>query len=161
MNNNNNNNIKYVLLLSREMSSNEKDELKKWFSVFSYSPAKCNNRTILELFSSYDVVCLKLFNNDDLTYYAENLKLLDLKENGYLILKIFLGKFDEESDIKEIISDYKFDYCIKKICLNNQSKDELIHHLMTSYLKKIKNSNKCWATLVKIIKLVLTVGLYF
>jgi hypothetical protein len=31
---------KYVLLLSRDLTKKEKDELEKWFSVFNYSKNK-------------------------------------------------------------------------------------------------------------------------
>jgi hypothetical protein len=131
--------VKYVLLLSRELTKDEKDEVKKWFCLFSYTKLKANNRTIIELLDSYDAIALNLFESEDKDYYAQSLKLLEGKEN---ILKVFVGKLDAEDNVKEISEAYKIDFFVKKIPTLTNSKEELLHKIMATLLPKLKK--KSW-----------------
>lgn len=147
--------IKYILLLSRDLSKGEKDELKKFFCVFTYASNKLNNRTINELLNDYDVVCLNMYNSDDKQFYAQSIKLLDLNK---MALKVFVGKLDIDEDIKAITEAYKIDYFVKKIPIDCDSKDEILHKIMSSLLPKLKSKpwkQWIWDGVVKVVSFLL------
>lgn len=129
-------NVKYILLLGRDLYSNEKQELKRWFKVFSYTKKTANDRTVNELLNDYDVIALSIYDSEHKQFYAESIKLLEGEKN---ILRVFVGKLEETKDDKEdIINAWKIDYFVKKIPVDTESKDQFLHKILCVLLPKPK-----------------------
>ena len=62
---------RFTLLLTRDLRTDEINELRKWFSVYQFSPASINNRRLGELFAEYKVVLLRIDQDEERAYWAQ------------------------------------------------------------------------------------------
>ena len=82
---------RFTLVLTRDLRTDEINELRKWFSVYQFSPASINNRRLGELFAEYKVVLLRIDQDEDRAYWAK-MKNEEVKGQSVVLVASYVPK---------------------------------------------------------------------